>query len=204
MVGGGLRRDDEALRDLLVREPAGEQAQHLHLARRQASGSFAAPAHAVAGGGEHRLHGLRVGPDALGEPQGDRALAQHVLHRLPEAKVDAERWRADKLGEANMVAIGIRHAGQRTRSPARAGTSPSGQTSDSPATIGARRRGGLTAVKLAVALSGPLPRGDGTDRAEVHGALRETAVMERHGATPKATLSRTRPAATKPARLIAP
>ena len=35
-----------------------------------------------------------VEPDALGEPQRDQALPQHVLHRLPEAEVDAERERA--------------------------------------------------------------------------------------------------------------
>ena len=40
---------------------------------------------------------LLVEPDPLGEPQRDQALAQHVLHRLAEAEVDAERQRRDEL-----------------------------------------------------------------------------------------------------------
>jgi hypothetical protein len=32
-----------------------------------------------------------VEPDALGQAQRDHALPQHMLHRLPEAKVHADR-----------------------------------------------------------------------------------------------------------------
>ena len=39
-----------------------------------------------------------VQPDAIREPERDRALAQHMLHRLSEAEVDPERQRRDKLG----------------------------------------------------------------------------------------------------------
>jgi hypothetical protein len=31
----------------------------------------------------------------VGQPQRDQALAQHVLHRLPEPQIDAERQRRD-------------------------------------------------------------------------------------------------------------
>ena len=34
-----------------------------------------------------------------GQPQRDQALAQHVLHRLAEPQVDAERQRRDQLGQ---------------------------------------------------------------------------------------------------------
>ena len=44
---------------------------------------------------------LLVEPEPLGQPQRDQALPQHVLHRLPEAEVDAQRQRRDELGEAN-------------------------------------------------------------------------------------------------------
>ncbi|MGE5597624.1 MAG: class I SAM-dependent methyltransferase, partial [Hyphomicrobiales bacterium] len=40
-----------------------------------------------------------IEPQPLGQAQPDEALAQHVLHRLPEAEVDAERQRAQKFGE---------------------------------------------------------------------------------------------------------
>ena len=55
VVGDRLRRDHELLGDLLVREPAGEQPQHLDLALGQPGGAFAAARDAVAGGAEHRL-----------------------------------------------------------------------------------------------------------------------------------------------------
>jgi hypothetical protein len=54
-----------------------------------------------------------VEPDPLREPQRDEALAQHVLHRLPEAEVDAERERGDELRQPNMRTICL--AGQRPR-----------------------------------------------------------------------------------------
>ena len=47
---------------------------------------------------------LLVEPDPLGQPQRDQALPQHVLHRLAEAEVDAERKRRDELGEADRCA----------------------------------------------------------------------------------------------------
>ena len=43
---------------------------------------------------------------AFGESQRDQALAQHVLHRLPEAEVDPERERRYELREPHMRAIG--------------------------------------------------------------------------------------------------
>src|SRR5689334_1513437 len=38
---------------------------------------------------------------SLGEPQRDEALAEHVLHRLPEPEIDPERQRSDDLGKAH-------------------------------------------------------------------------------------------------------
>ena len=58
---------------------------------------------------------LLVEPDALGEPQRDEALAQHVLHRLAETEVDAERERRDELRQPNVRTISL--AGQRPRLP---------------------------------------------------------------------------------------
>ena len=49
--------------------------------------------------------GLLVQADPLGQPQGDQALAQDVLHRLAEAEVDAQRERCDQLGQANRLAV---------------------------------------------------------------------------------------------------
>ena len=49
---------------------------------------------------------LLVEPDPLGQPQRDQALAQHVLHRLPETEVDAERERGHQLRQPNLRAIG--------------------------------------------------------------------------------------------------
>ena len=48
---------------------------------------------------------LLVEPEALGQPQGDQALAEDVLHRLSEAEVDAERERGDELRQADLHAI---------------------------------------------------------------------------------------------------
>ena len=50
---------------------------------------------------------LLVETEPLAEPQCDQALPQHVLHRLPEAEVDAERERGDELRQANLRAIRI-------------------------------------------------------------------------------------------------
>ena len=59
---------------------------------------------------------LLVGAHALGQPQGDQALAKHVLHRLAEAEIDAERERGDELGQADIRDIRIRsHAGVAVR-----------------------------------------------------------------------------------------
>jgi hypothetical protein len=43
--------------------------------------------------------------DALGDPKGDQALAQDVLHRLPEAEVDAQRQGGDQFRQANMAPV---------------------------------------------------------------------------------------------------
>ncbi len=48
---------------------------------------------------------LLVEPEALGEPQRDQALPQDVLHRLPEAEVDAERERGNELRQTDLRAI---------------------------------------------------------------------------------------------------
>ena len=63
-----------------------------------------------------------VQPGGLGEPKRDQALAQHMLHRLPEAQVDTERQGRDELGEPDVRAV--RFAGHeaeatRTSVPAR-------------------------------------------------------------------------------------
>ena len=42
---------------------------------------------------------LVVEADPLRKPQRDQALPQDVLHRLPEAEVDAERERSHELGQ---------------------------------------------------------------------------------------------------------
>jgi hypothetical protein len=41
----------------------------------------------------------------LGELQRDQALAQHMLHRLPKAKVDPQRQRRDQLSDPNAARI---------------------------------------------------------------------------------------------------
>ena len=87
---------------------------------------------------------LLVEADPLGQPQRDQALAQHVLHRLPEAEVDAERERRDELGQANRLAVCVgRHAdpfyGVGGRSlgdlPGWAGQAPSANRPRSPGTL---------------------------------------------------------------------
>jgi hypothetical protein len=49
---------------------------------------------------------LLVQPNTLGEPQRDQTLAQHMLHRLPEAEVHAKRKRGDQLRQPEVRAIG--------------------------------------------------------------------------------------------------
>jgi hypothetical protein len=56
---------------------------------------------------------LLVEPGALGQPQGDQALAQHVLHGLAEGEVDPEREGGNQLREADVSALG--HAPSVTR-----------------------------------------------------------------------------------------
>jgi hypothetical protein len=50
---------------------------------------------------------LFVEPHSLRQPQGDQALPQHVLHRLPEAEVYAERERGNQLRQPNLRAIDL-------------------------------------------------------------------------------------------------
>ena len=50
---------------------------------------------------------LVVEAETLGESQRDQALPQHVLHRLPEPEVDAERERGDELCQADLGPIRI-------------------------------------------------------------------------------------------------
>ena len=64
---------------------------------------------------------LVVETEPVGEPEGDDALAQDVLHRLAEAEIDAERQRSDQLREAQLAARGVRRAVRcHRRPPARA------------------------------------------------------------------------------------
>ena len=64
---------------------------------------------------------LLVKRDSLGEAQGDQALAQHVLHRLPEAEIHAERERRDELRQPDVRAIGpLIHSSPRLSAPPRA------------------------------------------------------------------------------------
>jgi hypothetical protein len=49
---------------------------------------------------------LLAEPRVIGQPQRDQALAEHVLHRLPEPQVDAERQRRDQLGQPRAGCLG--------------------------------------------------------------------------------------------------
>ena len=63
-----------------------------------------------------------VEPEPVGETESDEALSQHVLHRLAEAEVDAERQRGDELRQSRLVAPRHRsrsHTPQSNRQPAR-------------------------------------------------------------------------------------
>ena len=93
----GLRGDVERLADLLVREPVGEQAQHLALTlreRRRPVGEVAAHEDA----GEHRIDVRLAGRDPLGgaDEVGERRLLEHEaarpdVERLGEERAVAER-----------------------------------------------------------------------------------------------------------------
>jgi hypothetical protein len=58
---------------------------------------------------------LLVEPDTLGQAHGDQALAQDVLHRLPEAEVYAQREGGYELRQPNLRGIGL--AGHRATLP---------------------------------------------------------------------------------------
>jgi hypothetical protein len=47
--------------------------------------------------------------EELGHPQRDQSLSQDVLHRLPEAKIRAERDRGNEFGEADSRRCGSAH-----------------------------------------------------------------------------------------------
>ena len=49
---------------------------------------------------DRRPFGL-VEAELLTEAQGDQALTEDVLHRLPEAEIDPQRQRGDELGQPN-------------------------------------------------------------------------------------------------------
>jgi hypothetical protein len=49
---------------------------------------------------------LLVEPECLGQPQRDHALAERVLHRLPEAEIDPQRQRGHELRQPNALPIG--------------------------------------------------------------------------------------------------
>ena len=66
VAAGGLRRDRQPLRDLLVGQALGEQLEHLDLPWREPSRPLAPPRYAVACGGQHRVDRLRVA-----DPGGD-------------------------------------------------------------------------------------------------------------------------------------
>ena len=57
----------------------------------------------IAGAEKAGLHAFRerllAEPRVISQPQRDQALAQHVLHRLPEPQVDTERQRRDQFGQ---------------------------------------------------------------------------------------------------------
>lgn len=44
--------------------------------------------------------------ESLGQPQGNQALAEDVLHGLAESEVDAERQRGDDLGQPDPLPVG--------------------------------------------------------------------------------------------------
>jgi hypothetical protein len=46
----------------------------------------------------------------LRDPQSDQALAQHVLHRLTETKIDPQRQRRYELRETDVGPVNLLHA----------------------------------------------------------------------------------------------
>jgi hypothetical protein len=63
-----------------------------------------------------------VEPDPVGKAQGDHALPQHVLHRLPETEIDAEGQRRHQLCEPRPLSrrrVSLCHPGQPRRRAAR-------------------------------------------------------------------------------------
>ena len=60
VAAGGLRRDRQALGDLLVRPALGQQLEHLDLPRREPGRPLAPPRYAVARAGQYRVGRLRV------------------------------------------------------------------------------------------------------------------------------------------------
>ena len=122
-------------RDLLVRQAAREQPQHLDLARGQPRRPFAAARHAVAGGAEHRLD--RVGVEAAGPHLGAqlggrrlggralRAVRTRLAHRLvgvgrAEDPRRARDRRARRGRAGSPSRRGARGAARRSRRAARA------------------------------------------------------------------------------------
>ena len=134
VVADGLRRDHEPAADLLVRQPAREQPQHLDLARGQARRALAAARHAVAGGAEHGLDRVAVeaaGPDLGAQlarrpprpsaPAGGARLA-HRLVGVGGAE-DPRRAGDRRAGEPARVAraveaLAVLHGDRAERAPA--------------------------------------------------------------------------------------
>ena len=56
---------------------------------------------------------MRLEAEPFGHAEPDQTLAQHVIHRLPDAEVDPERERRDQLGQAHL-AIGALHGHELT------------------------------------------------------------------------------------------
>jgi hypothetical protein len=79
------------------------------------------------GGVVHGRPVLVVEPDRLGHSQAGEALTQHLLHRLSEAQVDAQRERGDQLGQSQprnrrVVTIDRRLTTARLHTPGKAAT----------------------------------------------------------------------------------
>ena len=60
----------------------------------------------------HRGPAVLVEVELLRDPQGDATLAQHMLHRLPEAESDAERQRGEHLRQADRLRVLDAHDGR--------------------------------------------------------------------------------------------
>ncbi len=66
---------------------------------------------------------LRVQPSALGDAKRDQALAQHMLHRLAEPEVDAQRERSHQFGQPNGLWVIPSHCKERTEAGVQASRS---------------------------------------------------------------------------------